>query len=92
MTQRRPNLLCDVCGQRPVAGVYAMPGVPISFAYCQGCLDASAHPLWAVVANTALCGGYDETAGWWQQLVDDTLAHLGVDRDEFDRRCRKLAR
>jgi hypothetical protein len=76
--------ICDVCGERPSLGVGAMPGVPISFAYCKDCLRANAHPYAIVVANTAMLGGMDGAAPWWVQLVEDTLAHLGKTRAEFD--------
>jgi hypothetical protein len=75
---------CDVCGEREATGVGAMPGVPISFAYCKDCLRANAHPYAIVVANTAMLGGMAEAAPWWQQLVDDTLAHLRKSRERFD--------
>jgi hypothetical protein len=76
--------LCDVCGERPSAGVGAMPGVPVSFAYCKDCLKANAHPYAMVVANTAMLGGLERTATWWQSLVKDTLAHLGKTHEEFE--------
>ncbi len=75
---------CDVCGENPPVGVGAMPGVPASFAYCKGCLKANAHPYPIVVANTAMLGGLEQAAPWWQQLVHDTLTHLGKTREEFE--------
>lgn len=75
---------CDVCGKNPAAGIGAMPGVPISFAYCKDCLKANAHPYAIVAANTAMIGGMAQAAPWWQQLVDDTLQHLGKPRELFD--------
>lgn len=78
-----------MCAAPEVLGVAAMPGIPISVAYCQSCLTANAHPLKLVIINTALYGGYDESAGWWQQLVDDTLEYLRYPRDLFDIRVQK---
>lgn len=75
--------LCDVCQTGRPKGVYAMPGVPGSFAYCDACLQANAHPYGVMVANTAMIGGLAEAADWWQRIVDDTLAHLGIERDAF---------
>lgn len=76
---------CQVCGREPAYGVAAMPGVPISFAYGLGCLRANAHPLWVVVANTAMAGSdLNDTAEWWVELVENTLNHLGVTREAFD--------
>jgi hypothetical protein len=79
-----PDLTCQVCGEEPAVGVVAMPGVPISFAYGRNCLSANAHPYDIVVANTADVDGYDNSADWWKQIVDDTLAHLGKTREQFD--------
>jgi hypothetical protein len=82
--------MCDVCGQNPPLGVGAMPGIPASFAYCKDCLKAGAHPYAIVVANTAMLmmepqATFEaDTAQWWQQLVADTLGHLGKTREQFD--------
>jgi hypothetical protein len=76
---------CEVCNDEPVAGVACVPGVPMSVAYGRKCLDANAHPMWVLAANTAMVGGYDEAADWWKAMVDDTLKHLGITRAEFDR-------
>jgi hypothetical protein len=74
---------CDVCGRQGIAGVAAMPGVPISFAYCHTCLAAGAHPYEIVVANTAMCGGLEQTAEWWQELVQRTLDYFSKDPADF---------
>lgn len=79
-----PPLTCDVCGNEPAVGVAAVPGMPVSMAYGRQCLAANAHPYPLLVVNTAMCGGYDQMAGWWQAMVDATLAHLGKTREEFD--------
>lgn len=86
MSQRTdlPELTCEVCHHESAVGVAAVPGVPISVAYGRECLNANAHPYTIVVANTAMVGGYEHAADWWQQMVDDTLAHLGYERDRFD--------
>jgi hypothetical protein len=78
------SLICDVCQLRTAKGVASMPGVPVSCAYCQVCLDANAHPYWAVVANTVAIDGLGNAAPWWRQLVDDTLGHLGINRETFE--------
>ncbi len=75
---------CEVCGQERPLVVAAMPGVPVSVAYCRACLDANAHPWHLVVANTALIGGLDEAADWWKELVDATIKHLRRPRSKFD--------
>jgi hypothetical protein len=77
-------LMCDVCNERASVGVAAVPGVPISCAYCAECLGKNAHPLYVVIGNTALVGGYEHAADWWQYMVDCTLGHLGKTREWFD--------
>jgi hypothetical protein len=79
-----PALICEVCGDEPAVGVASVPGVPISVAYGRKCLSANAHPYGIVVANTADVDGYDNSAEWWKQIVDDTLTHLGKTREQFD--------
>lgn len=79
-----PALICEVCGDEPAVSVASVPGVPISVAYGRKCLDANAHPYGIVVANTADVDGYDNSAEWWKQIVDDTLVHLGKTREQFD--------
>lgn len=78
------DLKCDVCDDEPVVGVFAVPGVPCSIAYGQRCLDANAHEWGLLVANTSICGGLDQMAGWWKQMVEDTCKHLGKTREQFD--------
>lgn len=65
-------------------GVAAIPGVPASDAYGRECLEANAHPMWALVANTAMVGGLHEAADWWVDMVQDTLSHLGVSQEAFE--------
>jgi len=79
-----PELVCEVCDKNPGVGVAAVPGVPISVAYCRECLEANAHPYWIVVTNTAMIGGLDHTAEWWVDIVTSTLAHLDITREQFD--------
>lgn len=76
--------VCDVCEKEPTIGVACVPGVPMSVAYCPGCLQANAHPWWVLVANTAAMGGLDEAAGWWVDMVHDTCTHLGRTITEFE--------
>lgn len=80
----QPILICDVCDKNVALGVAAMPGVPISFAYCRECIQANAHPYGIVVANTGMCGGMGDVAGWWLDIVDGTLKHLNIPRKQFD--------
>lgn len=76
--------VCQVCESEPAIGVASVPGVPISMAYGRKCLEANAHPYEIVVINTAMLGGLDQAAPWWDQLVTDTLEHLEIPRSTFD--------
>jgi hypothetical protein len=58
--------------------------MPVSVAYGRKCLQANAHPWGLLVANTALCGGFDQTAEWWQEMVTATCGHLGRSLTEFE--------
>lgn len=75
---------CDVCGNEPSVGVAAIPGMPVSVAYGKSCLRANAHPWDLLVANTAMCGGFAQTAEWWQEMVLSTCNHLGRPLSEFE--------
>lgn len=78
-------MLCEVCLKNAPVGVCAVPGVPMSCAYCAECLAAGAHPWVIVVTNTALAGErLEDTVPWWQELAHATMKHLGKTREEFD--------
>jgi hypothetical protein len=81
--------LCEVCSKNVAVGVAAVPGLPCSAAYCAECLAADAHPYYLVVANTACCGGLKKCAPWWQDLVQQTLTHLGKTEEEFNKDVEK---
>lgn len=77
------ELLCEVCGEEPVVGVAAVPGLPISVGYGRACINMNAHPYGLLVANTACLSGEDDMADWWLEMVHATLRHLGKTEDEF---------
>lgn len=76
---------CEVCQQEHELIVSSLPGMPISIGRCQECLAHDAIPLYLLVANTAAIDGMQHAADWWKETVQDTLAYLRVDRDDFDR-------
>jgi hypothetical protein len=82
--------VCETCNVRESIGVCSVPGVPYSAAYCQECLTADAHPWHALVANTACVGGLENSAIWWQEIVNHTLKHLGRTLEEFNADVDKL--
>jgi len=75
---------CEVCNQRTCVGVCCVPGMPVSAAYCQQCLQANAHPWQYLVANAACCDGLANCAPWFVEMVDHTCTHLGKTREQFD--------
>lgn len=79
------EMQCEVCNDEPVAGVAAMPGLPISVGYGIECVKANAHPYGLLVANTAFSGdgAAADQAEWWMEMVACTLARLGKTEDEF---------
>lgn len=81
--------MCDVCDKNLAVGVACIPFMPVSVGYCRECLKANAHPWWALVANTACIGGLEHGNKAWQQMVHDTLKHLGRTIEEFNEAVKK---
>lgn len=77
--------VCEVCHSIPVEGVYSVPAIPYSAAYCSDCKDAGAHPWHLLVANTAMIGSLDMTAPWWRMMVESTCERLGRSLAEFEK-------
>jgi hypothetical protein len=73
---------CQVCDDRQIEVVDAIPGIPITVGRCEPCAQARAYPYGILVAS-AVDLGEDEGADWWQTMVMHTLAHLGKDRTDF---------
>ena len=80
----QPELTCDVCG-KPAIGVACIPGVPMSVAYCRECLEANAHPWWALVANTICINGLENADDGWKGMVYDTCKRLHKTLEEFNK-------
>ena len=81
--------ICEVCNKNQAIGVYCVPAVPISCAYCKECLDANAHPWWVLIANTVCIGGLENAAYWWKKMVEDTCCHLGRSIEGFKQEVQK---
>jgi hypothetical protein len=75
---------CDVCDKITQVYVCCVPSVHISMVYCRECLNANAHPWGILVANTACCGGLENTIEEWQDMVKDTCKHLNRTLEEFN--------
>lgn len=61
---------CDCCDGQPMVGAAAVPGVPISVAYCKRCLQHGCWgPLGIAEANMVAAGlrRIEEAAEWFQE-------------------------
>ena len=75
---------CDTCGNEGELFVYALPGIPMSVANCQVCLDVCAYPYYILVGNTAMIGGVKEAADWWKEAILISLARHGKTLKQFN--------
>lgn len=75
---------CDCCNKEPSIGVAALPGMPMSIAWCTKCLQAEVIPIWAAISNTACIGGMNDAAQWWIELIERSLKYHNYSRDQFD--------
>ncbi len=79
-----PELTCEACNKNKAIGVAAVPGVPISVAYCKECLQANSHPMYVLVGNTACVGGLEYANEGWKQVVMDSLKHQSKTLEWFN--------
>jgi hypothetical protein len=61
--------MCEVCEIAPTVHVCCVPFVPYSAAYCEDCLVADAHPLFVLIGQTAILGGFDKAHENWQGMI-----------------------
>ncbi len=59
VSEKLPDLICQVCYGEQALGVACVPGIPMSVAYGRKCLEQDAHPLEIIRGNVALCGGLE---------------------------------
>ena len=71
-------------------GVFAVPGIPMSVAYCEKCLEADSHPIGLLIANTVCCGGWDNCADWWKEIVEHSLEYQGKTLEWFNGAVQKI--
>lgn len=83
MTSQTEFGVCECCKSNQAIGVASIPGVPMSISWCQDCLEAGIAPYDIVVANTACCGGFDQVAEWWSELVERSLQYHKKTMPEF---------
>lgn len=48
------DMRCDICGSPDFVGVAAVPGFPVSLAWCKHCLERGAMPLFTAEVTLAL--------------------------------------
>jgi hypothetical protein len=75
---------CDVCGIEESVGVYSVPGVPISMAYCKTCLQENAHPWGILVAQAACLGGLSNAHEYFIEMIECTCKRLNRTMEEFE--------
>lgn len=82
-------MTCGVCGSPKVIGVFCVPGIPYSDAYCQECIDENAHPYHILTADCAMRGltthSLFETkaASYFKDMVYKTCQRLDVPISKF---------
>lgn len=79
--------LCEVCNENKPIGVACVPGIPLSVAYCERCLREGIHPLWAIRANVACCGGLEHMHDYCREIkVYHPTEKVITIQDEINRR------
>ncbi len=78
------KILCEVCNKNEAIGVYCVPGVPVSCAYCRECLANDNHSISILIANTACCSGLENTIDWWKHMVMHCLKYQGKTLEWFN--------
>ena len=76
---------CDVClTENTPVQVCCVPGVPVSMAYCRGCLKSNIHPMDILIGNTACCDGLQNCNAEWQDMVHTTLKRFNKSEEWFN--------
>lgn len=77
---------CAVCGKENIE-VFVVSSAcgAMSFAYCKDCLRAGAEPysqlVLYVACSSARCD--EEVSEWFKPVIDWTLNHLDISREQF---------
>lgn len=69
------DMRCDLCGSPDFVGVAAVPGFPVSLAWCKWCLGYQAMPLFT--AEVTLC---DEDVIMPDGCLRATISRHGLER------------
>jgi hypothetical protein len=89
MDDIKKKLICEVCNTNEAIGVAAIPGIPMSVAYCKECLEKDSYPMWALISYTACCNGLDHCAEWWKEIVGHSLKAQGKTIEWFNAEVKK---
>ena len=79
--------ICQVCNIKESVIVACVPGVPMSAAYCQSCVDNQVHPLDILAA---ICGGLDEMDKEWKTMVTVSLDYFHKDNNWFNEKVKNM--
>ena len=75
---------CDVCGAETKIVVCASSMGPISYAYCQSCLEKGLEPYGGMVVYISCAGHFpDDINEAYQDSVRRTLKETGVSEEKF---------
>lgn len=77
---------CETCSKiinADDALVFAMPLVPMTIGICSECFKAKAYPFGIVVGLYIDCNG--KLNDFAVDMLIDTMIHLGLDFDDFDK-------
>ena len=75
---------CDVCGKEDKIFVAASAYGPVSFAYCEECLQNGREPYGAIVSYIACAGHFpDDINEEYQEDVRRQLVLHGISEEQF---------
>lgn len=83
------SVVCAVCRRRPSTAVCCVPGMPVSEAYCDTCLQGDAIPWDLCVANTACIGGLEHCKDEWRAVATATCKLNGRTLEDFCQQVRQ---
>lgn len=81
---------CQCCNKNVSVGFASVPGMPVSIAWCQECVDAGVTPYGILVFNVGMAGkiqSRDDIVAtfedWYVDEIDRTLSYFDVSFEQF---------
>lgn len=81
---------CQCCNKNESVGFAAVPGMPVTIAWCQECLNAEVTPYGILVFNVGTAGKVQSRddivamfVDWYVDEIDRTLEYFDVSFDQF---------